>query len=379
MKLDSPYQVVHLTSAHPPYDVRIFIKESISLAREGFALTLIAPHDNYETVENVEIVPVRKACRFRRMTITVAEVYRKARILDADIYHFHDHELIPVGLLLRVQGKRVIYDIHEDMPRALFSASRDYLPGWLKPLVSKVAERLENYASRCFSALVAATPAIAGRFRPLNVHTVVVNNYPRVNELLPPAPIAWTARQLAVAYVGGLTLERGAVQMVDAMACLPTTLPAKLHLVGSFASGSTRQAMVYRPGWEHVQEHGVLDRAKVAKVLNSVRVGLVLYHPDPNHIQAQPHKLFEYMSVGLPVVASDFPLWRRLINEVGCGITVNPQEPNAIAEAVEFLLTHPNEAEAMGRLGRKAVKEQFNWESEASKLIQLYADLLSSV
>jgi glycosyltransferase involved in cell wall biosynthesis len=116
-------------------------------------------------------------------------------------------------------------------------------------------------------------------------------------------------------------------------------------------------------------------RAALASLLNQARVGLVLFQPERDHVEAMPNKLFEYLAAGLPVVASDFPLWRGLVADTGCGLVVDPRDPAAIAAAVRYLLEHPAEAEAMGRRGHEAVRQRFNWEREAGKLLSLYREL----
>src|SRR5262249_30305992 len=131
------------------------------------------------------------------------------------------------------------------------------------------------------------------------------------------------------------------------------------------------------PGWAQTDYAGWLSRQQVASLLAQARLGLLLSHPFPGHEGAQPNKLFEYMSVGLPVVASDFPLWREILNGVGGGLVVNPRDPQAIAGAIRWLLEHPGEAEAMGRRGMQAVRRSFHWDNEADKLLSLYENLFS--
>ncbi len=370
-------RVVHLTSLHPGLDVRIFYKECRSLAGAGYDVFLVAPHPREDTIDGVRLIAIpRIGRRFRRMTITMTQVYRKAMQLNADLYHMHDPELIPMGLLLRARGKQVIYDIHEDVPRDLLT--RDYLPDSTKCSVCWFVEQLENFSARHFSGLVAATPAIGARFRTFNPRTLVVNNYPLNGEFKLSDRSSWQGRGKAVAYVGGIAVERGIIQMVEAMEYLPRVLGVTLELAGEFSSSGHRNHVLGMRGWTYVNERGMLNRTEVAHLLSRVCVGLVLFHPKPNNVQARPNKLFEYMSAGIPVVASDFPFWRELVEQVGCGLLVDPLDSKAIAGAIEYLLTHPFEAEAMGQRGRDAVEKCYNWDTEAAKLIKLYADILNN-
>jgi glycosyltransferase involved in cell wall biosynthesis len=239
--------------------------------------------------------------------------------------------------------------------------------------LSWLAERVENVACRLFSALVAATPAIAGRLRTFNGNTVVVQNFALLDEVFRTVGPSWDQRSLSVAYVGGITENRGIREMVEAMGLLPQTCPADLKLAGSFSPAELRDRMVQLRGWERVEELGILDRGGVARLLMQVRAGLVVLGPEPRYEVAYPVKMFEYMSAGIPVIASDFPLWRQIIEGAGCGLLVDPIDPKAIAHAIEYLLTHPQEAEAMGRRGREAVAAKYNWDREEKKLLELYA------
>lgn len=306
------------------------------------------------------------------MTRTAWRVYKEARRQDADLYHFHDPELIPMGLLLRASGKSVIYDIHEDAPKDVLS--KPYLPRWSRALVSWFVDVLERTACSRFSGLVVVTPSIAKRFSPLNRHTVTVHNYPYVRELLRDGKsVPWESRRQSVAYVGGLSLVRAIREMVCAMSYLPESLSGQLELAGPVDKADTNLTEISRhPGWSRVKHYGFIDQRSTFGILQNVRAGLVLYHPEPNHFEALPQKMFEYMGAGLPVIASNFPFWREILGESGCAIFVDPLNPREISKAIEYVLTHPREAEEMGRRGQAAVLQKFNWDSEAEKLIQLY-------
>jgi glycosyltransferase involved in cell wall biosynthesis len=370
-------KVVHLSTHHSVGNVRLFTKECRSLAKAGYAVTLVAPYDHNTVVDGVQIKAIPKESRrLKRMTVTTGQVYREAIRLDADLYHLHMVELIPVGLLLLARGKKVIYDCYEDAPRSILT--RFYLPDNLKRPISWLLERLENFAAPRFSAVVAATPTIGARFQSLNTHTVVVNNFPLQDELRPPNDVSWAQRSMAVTYLGALAPPRGLYQMIEAMAYMPDHLGATLKLAGPFSPPESRIKATRLQGWKWVEELGILSRSQVAKLLSQVSAGLAVYLPAPNHIEAMPNKLFEYMAAGIPMIASDFPLWREIVEKAGCGLLADPLDPQAIAEASEHQLTHPAEAEAMGKRGRRAVEKSYNWEKESEKLIDLYSCFLDA-
>lgn len=308
------------------------------------------------------------------MTRTAWRIYQEAKRLDADIYHFHDPELIPVGLLLRARGKKVIYDIHEDVPRDVLD--KHYLPNWSRNILSWIIEKFENSASRRFSALVGVTPLITDRFKPLNPRTVMVQNFPIPEELATVAPIPWNDRGMAVTYVGGIAVLRGIREMVQAMGLLPESLESTLELAGTAIYGDSLEVVSKQSGWSRTRYLGYLNRVGIANLFSRVRAGLVLFHPAPNHVAAMPMKLFEYMAAGLPVIASNFPTWREIVGGARCGLLVDPLKPREIANAIEHILTNPQEAEEMGRRGQEAVRKTYNWASQEKILLDLYCKLL---
>ncbi len=370
-------KVCHLTSVHPRYDTRIFIKQCVSLAGAGYDVTLIVSDGKgHEEKEGVKIldVCVGRFGRIGRMTRTVVAVYKKALNIDANIYHFHDPELIPIGLLLKAKGKKILYDVHEDYPRAILS--RHWIPWIIRKPVSWLMSGVEWCSAKAFDAIVAATPKIAERF-PAG-KTVTIQNFPLANELLSPAPIPYVERPKSFAYVGVIATGRGAIEMIRAFECLNDITCERLELAGEFSPSRLEDTLRALPRWASVSYHGQVSRAQMAQILGKVRAGLVLFHPWPNHIEAQPNKMFEYMGAGLPVIASDFPLWRRIIDGVGCGLLVDPLNPKAIAEAMRRIVEQPAEAEAMGQKGRRAVERQYNWLVESKKMFSLYRELLRS-
>jgi glycosyltransferase involved in cell wall biosynthesis len=371
------HKVVHLTSVHTAFDVRVFHKECKCLARSGKHVVLIAPHEGDAVVDSVEVKGIRiSGGRFIRMTRTAWSLYREAIRQNGDVYHFHDPELIPLGLLLAARGKIVVYDIHEDAPADILH--KDYIRRRLRRPLMWSVRKLEDAACRRFSGLIAATPTIAERFYSINANTVVVHNFPMLEEIAPNVTLPWNGHLPAVAYIGSISERRGIREILQALALLPSASPTQMMLAGPFSPKGLLTELESLPGWARVQNLGVLDRPSVANLLSRVRLGLLVLQPEPNFVNARPIKLFEYMAAGIPVIASDFPLWRQIIGEARCGLLVDPQDPQAIARAMQYLLSHDAEAEAMGRRGRKAACELYNWNSEERVLLKFYSDLLET-
>ncbi len=361
--------VVHLTSVHPDFDIRIFHKECKTLSQAGYRVVLIVQHDKDEEIDGLRIRRLANPKnRLDRMIRMLWQAYKAAIEEDAQIYHFHDPELIPVGLILKLHGKRVIYDVHEDYSQALLS--REWIPPLLRPIISIVVSFEEWVGMKWFDGIVAATPNIASRFRSLK--TVTIQNFPFLNGSRINPSIPYDQREKVIAYVGVISEPRGAKEMIQAIALLPAHLEVQLKLAGIFVPSNLEDEVKTFSGWDRVDFIGWQFYKDIMTMLGRARIGLVIFHPSPNHIKSQPNKLFEYMSAGIPVVASDFPLWRQIIEEAGCGLLVDPLDTRAIAKAIRWLLEHPEEAEAMGKRGHEAVRNRYNWDQEADKLLAFY-------
>jgi glycosyltransferase involved in cell wall biosynthesis len=359
-------RVVHLTSSHPPDDVRIFLKECRSLAQDGYDVHLVAPGTGSETRDRVTIhgFELPTGARPVRVVRRLWRAARQTRKLKPDLCQFHEPELVLVALLLKLDGTRIVYDVHEHHTSAV---AHSLYTGGGRRLAFRL---LEAVARRTCHAFVAATPAIALEY-PAD-RTVAVLNYPLREEFVAPAPAARDRSD--VVYVGGLTRSRGVREMVEAVARLRDE-QARLVLVGTFDDPSFEQEVRALPGWSRVEHTGWLGRREVAERLAEARIGLVLLHPEPDFVASVPIKLFEYMSAGLPVVASDFPYWRTLLDPIGCATFVDPLDPARIAAAINTLLSDETAAREMGTLGARVVRERLNWELEAPKLRELYERL----
>ncbi len=364
-------KITHLTSAHPRYDIRIFVKMCGSLAKmENYEISLIVADDKGDEVKNsIGIYDVGKLQgRLNRIFKTTKKVFQKAIELDSDIYHLHDPELIPIGLKLKKLGKKVVFDAHEDLPKQLLG--KPYLNKTLLTVLSKSFASYENYACKKFDYIISATPYINDKFLKINKKSQSINNFPILGELSNEIP--WDEKKDEVCYVGGIAEVRGIKEVVKSMEYIKHI---QLNLVGPFNEKNVKLEVKAYSGWKNVNELGLLDRKEVAKVMSNSKAGIVTFYPLPNHTDSQPNKMFEYMSAGLPIITSNFPLWKEIVEGNNCGLCVDPLNPKEIADGIDYIISHPKEAEQMGMNGKKAVFEKYNWGTEEQKLYKLYKEL----
>lgn len=361
-------KVVHLTSVHARGDTRIFVKQCRTLAAHAYRVALVVADGRGDSVlDGVTISDVGKPDgRLHRMMRTTVQVFRRAVALDGDIYHLHDPELIPVGLRLKRLGKVVIFDAHEDVPKQLLS--KPYLTAPARHLLALAFARFERRACAQLDGIVAATPTIRDKFLRIHPGTVDINNYPLPAEF--DAGADWTDKAPEVCYVGGIGAARGIRELLQACDLLRS--PIRLSLAGSFSEPKLETEMRAMAGWQRVTMHGHLDRGGVRRVMARAMAGMVTLHPISNYLEALPVKMFEYMAAGIPVIASNFPLWQSIVLGERCGLCVDPLDPQAIADAIDYLVSHPAEAREMGANGRRAILANYNWAAQASRLIDFY-------
>lgn len=367
-----PHKIVHLTSVHQPFDTRIFYKECVSLAQTGYDVVLVAPYDHSKFVNGVKIRSVPKVKgKKERIRNTIWQVYLAAIDEEGDIYHFHDPELIPIGFLLKLRGKKVIFDIHEDAPAQILE--KEYInPAWLRTVVSKGVRFLEWMSGVFFDGIISVVPKITEKF-PKN-KSITLQNYPILQLIDQVTPASVPKRKPAMIYAGGITKIRSAVEIIKAINKIDEQ--AELWLLGKWETEDLKKSCEILPGWRQVQYFGFKSLEETYGHLKSADIGLIIFYPLTNHLIASPNKAFEYMACSLPMIMSDFPYWREVFE--GAAIFVDPQNPDTIADAMTDLLEHPEKAKTLGAAGRRMVEEKYSWEAESQKLFAFYEKILDA-
>ena len=363
-------RVAHLTTVHSPFDNRIMDRECRTLANAGQEVGVVAGSASGEPAPGVTVRHVSwPAGRLWRMSLGVLRVLAAAWREKPAVFHFHDPELIPAGLLLRLLGRRVVYDIHEDYATALLE--REYLPPAWRPRLSRTLACVEGWCSRRF-ALVAAERYYLERFPT----ATTVLNYVRL-PAVSDAELAARPRLpgIRLLYTGNVKDYRGAFEHASLLTRLPN---AEVFLVGrcsqELAAALQRSvgpgaARLHLEGIGYLVPHARIDACYLAEQWTA---GLAVFPRRAHTARKELTKVFEYMAYGLPIIASDLPALRDLVEGEGCGLCVDPDDPAAAAAAARWLAETPEQAADMGRRGRRAARERYTWESQGERLLALY-------
>lgn len=367
-------RICHITTVHPRYDNRILQKECRSLAKEGYKVYLIV-NDDYadEEVDGVSIVSMHKKRknRWTRILFAPLDAYKEARKLKADLYHLHDPELLFIAKRLK-KISPVIFDSHEFTAEQILE--KFYIPKVLRYFLAKLYRNLERkIINKIDGLIVPCTYAGKDYFEGAYKKVAYVNNVPSITK--PDfQEVPYDKRKIEALYLGGITLQRGAREMVQA------AYQAKicLNMGGRFSPAELENELEDMEEYRTVNYLGILDRKQVRDVLGDSKIGICLLKNSGQYrkLDNLPTKIYEYMAAGIPVIASDFPYYKKVIDKYQAGICVNPEDIKAIAEAIGYLIEHPDKAKKMGKNGRRLVEEKFNWEQEKQHLFELYRTIL---
>ena len=370
-------RVCHVTSVHPADDVRIFHRECLSLARRtgadgqpSYEVFLVAPNVDDGEREGVKIRGVELPTGRLERQLFLDRVYRHAAEVDALVYHLHDPELMDLGLRLKRGGRRVIFDSHEDVPGQLLT--KEYLPRWSRKPLSALYATMEREKLKRYDAVVTVTPSIVDRLKQVNSRCAMVTNYPVFKD----TPHQWCEREERyVCFAGGVDERYMHENIIESL----QYTKARYLLAGRSFIPSYMEKLRSLKMWQRVEYLGVLPPERVSEVYRRADIGLVLldYSPNVGYHKGTLGvlKMFEYMMAGIPVVATDFELWKEIIEGEQCGLCVNPHDVRAIADAINHLLDNPTLARQMGENGREAVRKKYNWASQEQVLFDLYDSL----
>lgn len=364
-------KICHVTSVHPAKDDRIFFKECLSLTKE-YEVYLIAPNVEDDTVDGVHILGVNLPKNRLKRFLSLDSVYEKALSVDASLYHFHDPELMYTGLKLKRKGKRVVFDSHEDVPMQILT--KDYLPKIIRNIISFIYGKLEKIMLAKYDALVSVTPFIVERLSTINPNVCMITNYPVIGQITDKI-----RERLGdyVCFAGGVSRRYMHEYIIKSLEFTDVK-----YLLAGPADISYLKKLESLTQWKDVEYVGAVKYEDVNTIYSKAFAGIVLldYSPNVGYHKGTLGvlKMFEYMLSGLPVIATDFELWKEIVEGNNCGKCINPYDIHAISETINFYKNNPKVAIEHGRNGRNAVLTKYNWETQERVLFKLYRTLIKT-
>lgn len=362
--------VLMLSAAHPPDDVRIVRKQGHALAEAGWRVMHLCPGGRVEpeVVSGVLIGTYSRPPGWWGRIRNIPRLAGLARLMDPGVIHAHEPDSWLAALMAR-RG-RVVLDVHEHYPSRLDGR----LPGVLRPTARLLLRRICLFMARQADAVVVAKDGLAADFRP---DSVAVRNYAEASAVPPREHVVGP---LTLLHLGAISRARGWPQLLQALALAPDD--TRLAIAGRFTDGSETDFFTHAAalGLEgRIAFHGWLPPSEMAELAAACDINLVLFQPgDENHRLALPHKLADGMLAGLPVIAPAFATEvAAMVRDTGCGLLVEVSDPAAIAAAIAAL-AEPGTRATMGAAGRAAALGRFGWAGQALALLALYEGLLGS-
>ena len=357
-------KICHMTCVHGRHDIRILLKEAVTCSEYGY-ITYLVVDDNEEDEEfnQVKIVSTHHhpKSRIERMLFSAKKVYMTALRINADVYHFHDPELMRYGIKLKKNGKRVIFDSHEDVPEQIFS--KYYIPRILRLPLSFFYKKMEEKSCKKLDYVIGATEKISSKFFRYGVATETVFNYPKFQEIKPHKK----NELYSLCFAGGISKENGIIELISAI----EGLPIQLILAGEVDP----TVRMYAEKTKNVRYIGKISHNEVLELYSECHLGVVVDLPTGNNIEGLPIKMFEFMQAGLPFITSNYPLRKKILSEYRCGILVEPGNIQELREAIMKIYNDKELQRVLSNNGVRAVREKYNWEHEATKLISVYKEV----
>jgi len=372
-------RICMLTTTHRPHDGRIFEKEAKSLAKEH-DVTIIAPSDAGSFGEDggVRVVAVRKPASNLLHPVTLWRAFRACLDLECDVYHCHEPDALLIGVLAKyLKGKQLVYDIHEHWPSEIPFDLRIRNGSLIQRALSAFVSSVEIALARRAESIFAVSESVAARFREGGLEPVILSNYSIADLDISYNPDRNGRNLMFMA--GNMQSFHGVGECIEAVSRVRERYPdVSLTLVGNVRE----DLYEYIYGTDHhefITSTGFLPYREMYEKLNEGAAGLLIFQPTYYNISiGLPNKLFDYMLLGLPVIASDLPEIRSVVGSADCGILVDPESVSEIIDAITYFFDHPKEAQRMGANGRRAVLEKYNWSRMEADLLQTYRNLESA-
>jgi len=363
-------RVCVITTVHPPNDIRIS-KELDTLVKAGYDVVYIAQKGKFDN-DKVTFWPITVYHdRIKRLRKGSREAFGKALEANADIYHFHDPELIGLGKKLKRRGKKVVYDIHEEYPSVILS--KNWIPKIFRSPIARFADKYERRAVEQMDGIVVVVPEQLERF-PNKKEVAILPNYPET-EFLNSMRKNTDEDRVRFVYSGSIDVDRSIKEMMDAFFMLNDKYNISLDLLGPIHNEELKEYINHKQKESDALTYrGVLPYNDAIEVVSQCDIGLMVMHRGRSKEMSSPLKMFEYLGLGLPIIASDFKKWHEVLDERPCALFVDSDSAEDIAEKMEILIKDEKLRSQM-RDNAIEISRKYTWKSVEDRLLKLYRSL----
>ena len=367
-------KILHITTVHPRKDTRIFYRECKTIGDQGHEIILIVADGNGdEFSEGVQVLDIGKEqSRILNFLKTYGKLKKKIRKIAPDIVHFHDPELMFLGKSVSRMGIPVVFDIHENVSEQILD--KEYIPKFMRKFISYVYRKIEIAIIKAFH-LIIAEHSYKDAYKDKGKSLTTLLNLPDISHFNSYINLNRTGNEIF--YIGAVTEERGLAVTLESLKILKQReVDFFMHFIGRVPNESKK--LVQLEGLENnVKFYGRMDSKKGFEISKNCVVGLSVLKPIKNYVGSYSTKIFEYMAIALPVITSNFPLYKNVVEKYKCGFCIDPFSSVELADKIEELIKNPSYVQHLGSNGLAAVNQNYNWSDEKNKLIELYQQILN--
>lgn len=377
--MNAKYKVCHVISGYFRNDARVFYRQCLSLKNHGFDVCILTNDGNpSEILEGIEIYSCTNApvSRWKALLLAPRLFYDRAAEIDADIYQLHSPELLPLGMKLKRHGKTVVYDAHEDMPNHILE--KEWLPLWSRKLMSRGFALYMGQVFRKMDEIISPHTHVVESLKEKFGKGLLIANFPLVKKQHNFSEEEYGSRKSIFCYSGTVYTYSNQVTIADSL----SEVNGALYHVAGYIDEDQRNLLLRSVAGHRITCFDRLNQTDLAKFYRDSIAGIVIYDYKlnlGNRLGSYgTNKVFEYMEAGLPIICTDYDLWKDIVDRYQCGICVKPGDREGLAQAMRVILSDKKAAYLMGRNGRRAVEEEFNWRSEELKYCALFTGLMQA-
>ncbi|MCK4579248.1 MAG: glycosyltransferase [Candidatus Marinimicrobia bacterium] len=359
------------SSVHRWDDMRVYYKEANALSKEHeLRLVAVGDPNTVDTPDqDIEVVRLAGGNGLRGRLRRILEIIKRVLNDEYDVFHFHDPELLPVGWIAKIRGRKVLYDMHENA--LIMLLRRRWIPWPLALPVGLSTRVVELLSLFVFDGFILAERWYQRVFKTAKCRTVL--NYPMTGTTYEPG-VREAGSHLDLVYVGSLTTARGITDLIEAVSDLQAEGSSlKLHLYGKIDEEEVERKLSEHSAASWLHFHGWLAGEHVLQELSQYHVGVSPLRNKPGYRHSLPTKILEYAVAGLAIIASDLPASKNIVDELGCGITYKANDIVDLKKAIRALNDERERQLVVN--SRHSSMQSYSWASQELELLKLYREL----